>query len=172
MLILGLLGMYFDATVVFVMKSSLLFRWTVAILCVNKEPFNFSLWAFRADIQLNLLVLKNKKVWIIRSLFLIYVSGYSRLRIRSILWNKLYYNKGVSDLKACLDNSYHYERSLWKFVINSCYSSCLGNRTRIQAWGSIKKQNMYLLKNIYLLSLCKGGSDIKTRQDYSYHHAC
>ena len=32
MLILGLLGMYFDAAVVFVMKSSLLFRLTVAIL--------------------------------------------------------------------------------------------------------------------------------------------
>ena len=32
MLILGLLGMYFDAAVVFVMKSSLLFRLAVAIL--------------------------------------------------------------------------------------------------------------------------------------------
>ena len=35
MLILGLLGMYFDAAVVFVMKSSLLFRLAVAILCVK-----------------------------------------------------------------------------------------------------------------------------------------
>ena len=33
MLILGLLGMYFDAAVVFVTKSSLLFRLAVAILC-------------------------------------------------------------------------------------------------------------------------------------------
>ena len=33
MLILGLLGMYFDAAVVFVKNSSLLFRLTVAILC-------------------------------------------------------------------------------------------------------------------------------------------
>ena len=32
MLILGLLGMYFDAAVVFVMNSSLLFRLAVAIL--------------------------------------------------------------------------------------------------------------------------------------------
>ena len=32
MLILGLLGMYFDAVVVFVTKSSLLFKLTVAIL--------------------------------------------------------------------------------------------------------------------------------------------
>ena len=32
MLILGLLGMYFDAVVVFVTKSSLLFRLAVAIL--------------------------------------------------------------------------------------------------------------------------------------------
>ena len=33
MLILGLLGMYFDAAVVFVTKSSLLFRLAMAILC-------------------------------------------------------------------------------------------------------------------------------------------
>ena len=33
MLILDLLGMYFDAAVVFVTKFSLLFRLTVAILC-------------------------------------------------------------------------------------------------------------------------------------------
>jgi hypothetical protein len=33
MLILGLLGMYFDAAVVFVIKSSLLFSLAVAILC-------------------------------------------------------------------------------------------------------------------------------------------
>ena len=36
MLILGLLGMYFDAAVVFVTKSSLLFRLAVAILCLFK----------------------------------------------------------------------------------------------------------------------------------------
>ena len=34
MLILGLLGMHFDAVVVFVTKSSLFFRLAVAILCV------------------------------------------------------------------------------------------------------------------------------------------
>ena len=33
MLILDLLGMYFDAAVVFVTKSSLLFRLALAILC-------------------------------------------------------------------------------------------------------------------------------------------
>jgi hypothetical protein len=33
MLILGLLGMYYDAAVVFVTNSSLLFRLVVAILC-------------------------------------------------------------------------------------------------------------------------------------------
>ena len=33
MLILGLLGMYFDAAVVFVINSSLFFRLTMAILC-------------------------------------------------------------------------------------------------------------------------------------------
>ena len=33
MLILGLLNMYFDAAVLFVTKSSLLFRLAVAILC-------------------------------------------------------------------------------------------------------------------------------------------
>ena len=37
MLILGLLGMYFDAAVVFVTNSSLLFRLAVAILCVVIE---------------------------------------------------------------------------------------------------------------------------------------
>ena len=36
MLILGLLGMYFDAAVVFVTKSSLLFKLAVAILCPEK----------------------------------------------------------------------------------------------------------------------------------------
>ena len=35
MLILGLLGMYFDAVVVFVTKSLLLFRLAVAILCLE-----------------------------------------------------------------------------------------------------------------------------------------
>ena len=34
MLILGILGMYFDAAVVFVTKSSLLFRLAVAILWI------------------------------------------------------------------------------------------------------------------------------------------
>ena len=37
MLILGLLSMYFDAAVVFVTKSSLLFRLAVAILCSTTE---------------------------------------------------------------------------------------------------------------------------------------
>ena len=40
MLILVLLGMYFDAAVVFVTKSSLLFRLAVTILC--PPPFGFS----------------------------------------------------------------------------------------------------------------------------------
>ena len=35
MLILGLLGMYFDAAVVFVTNSSLLLRLVVAILCIG-----------------------------------------------------------------------------------------------------------------------------------------
>ena len=35
MLILGLLGMYFDAAVVFVTNSSLFFRLAVAILCLH-----------------------------------------------------------------------------------------------------------------------------------------
>ena len=44
MLILGLLGMYFDAAVVFVTKFSLLFRLAVAILCLifltrERHPF-------------------------------------------------------------------------------------------------------------------------------------
>ena len=37
MLIMGLLGMYFDAVVVFVTKSSLLFRLAVAILCSRED---------------------------------------------------------------------------------------------------------------------------------------
>ena len=37
MLILFLLGMYFDAAVVFVTKSSLFFRLAVAILCLSME---------------------------------------------------------------------------------------------------------------------------------------
>jgi hypothetical protein len=37
MLILGLLGMYFDAAVVFIKKSSLLFRLAVAILCLLRR---------------------------------------------------------------------------------------------------------------------------------------
>ena len=39
MLILGLLGMYFDAAVVFVTNSSLFFRLAMAILCMNKSFF-------------------------------------------------------------------------------------------------------------------------------------
>ena len=37
MQILGLLGMYFDTVVVFVINSSLLFRFAVAILCLNER---------------------------------------------------------------------------------------------------------------------------------------
>ena len=37
MLILGFLGMYFDAAVVFVTNSSLLLRLAVAILCEKNE---------------------------------------------------------------------------------------------------------------------------------------
>ena len=37
MLILGLLGMYFDAAVVFVTKSLLFFRLAMAILCNLKD---------------------------------------------------------------------------------------------------------------------------------------
>ena len=40
MLILGLLGMYFDAAVIFVMNSSLLFRLAVAILCFGTKLSN------------------------------------------------------------------------------------------------------------------------------------
>ena len=36
MQILGLLGMYFDAAVVFVTNSTLLFRFALAMLCVVK----------------------------------------------------------------------------------------------------------------------------------------
>ena len=36
MLILGLLGMYFDAAVVFVTKSSLFFKLAMAILCCGR----------------------------------------------------------------------------------------------------------------------------------------
>ena len=43
MLILGLLAMYFDAAVVFVMKSSLLFRLAVAILCIVTIFFNLKI---------------------------------------------------------------------------------------------------------------------------------
>ena len=39
MLILGLLGIYFDAAVVFVTNSSLLFRLAVAILCALSYPY-------------------------------------------------------------------------------------------------------------------------------------
>ena len=39
MLILDLLGMYFDAAVVFVTKSSLLFRLAVVILGMGMETF-------------------------------------------------------------------------------------------------------------------------------------
>ena len=46
MLILGFLGMYFDAAVVFVTNSSLLFRLALAILCfssVAKNPTIFNI---------------------------------------------------------------------------------------------------------------------------------
>ena len=46
MLILGLLGMYFDAVVVFVTKSSLLFRLAVAILWLVGEIANFLAFLF------------------------------------------------------------------------------------------------------------------------------
>ena len=39
--ILGLLGMYFDAVVVFVTNSSLFFRLAVAILCQQTQNFKF-----------------------------------------------------------------------------------------------------------------------------------
>jgi hypothetical protein len=39
MLILGLLGMYFDAAVVFVTSQTLLFRLALAILCCTKFLF-------------------------------------------------------------------------------------------------------------------------------------
>ena len=42
MLILGLLGMYFDAAVVFVTKSLLFFRLTVAILCRDMDKMEMS----------------------------------------------------------------------------------------------------------------------------------
>ena len=38
MLILGLLGMYFDAAVVFTLKSSLLFKLVMAILWIELTP--------------------------------------------------------------------------------------------------------------------------------------
>ena len=41
MLILGLLGMYFDAAVVFVTKSSLFFRLAVAILWWVQQDLKF-----------------------------------------------------------------------------------------------------------------------------------
>ena len=44
MLILGLLGMYFDAAVVFVTKSSLFFKLAVAILWLVKFSILFSCW--------------------------------------------------------------------------------------------------------------------------------
>ena len=40
MLILGLLGMYFDAAVVFVTSQTLLFRLALAILCVELSSQN------------------------------------------------------------------------------------------------------------------------------------
>ena len=39
MLILGLLGMYFDAAVVFVTSQTLLFRLAVAILCLSSNNY-------------------------------------------------------------------------------------------------------------------------------------
>ena len=46
MQILGLLGMYFDAAVVFVTNSSLLFRLAMAILCRNKLKKHSVTWPF------------------------------------------------------------------------------------------------------------------------------
>ena len=46
MLILGLLGMYFDAAVVFVTKSSLLFRLALAILCELEHLYFWVLGKF------------------------------------------------------------------------------------------------------------------------------
>ena len=43
MLILGLLGMYFDAAVVFLPNSSLLFRLAVAILCHIWKSIRYNL---------------------------------------------------------------------------------------------------------------------------------
>ena len=42
MLILGLLGMYFDAAVVFVTSQTLLFRLALAILCLASPEFGVS----------------------------------------------------------------------------------------------------------------------------------
>ena len=55
MLILVLLGMYFDAAVLFVTKSSLLFRLAVSILCVGlKKQYDF-VWPLYRKIQKSLL---------------------------------------------------------------------------------------------------------------------
>ena len=43
MLILGLLGMYFDAAVVFVTNSSLFFRLCVAILCLGNSTTHITI---------------------------------------------------------------------------------------------------------------------------------
>ena len=44
MLILGLLGMYFDAAVVFVTSQTLLFRLALAILCVGLWGHSTNMW--------------------------------------------------------------------------------------------------------------------------------
>ena len=49
MLILGLLGMYFDAAVVFVMNSSLFFRLAVAILWNIHIYVKQEIWAISAS---------------------------------------------------------------------------------------------------------------------------
>ena len=57
MLILGLLGMYFDATVVFVTKSLLLFRLAVAILC--QRAYCTHMYCKYEALHSHLCVLKN-----------------------------------------------------------------------------------------------------------------
>ena len=64
MLILGLLGMYFDAVVVFVTSQTLLFRLALAILCralgpesKSKSLKNYYLMLF----QLKLVILESRR---------------------------------------------------------------------------------------------------------------
>ena len=67
MLILGLLGVYFDAAVVFVTKSSLLFMLAVAILWIEFAIKSFfaddlMLWAILLLIATNFMPLKVSNV--------------------------------------------------------------------------------------------------------------